>query len=949
MKKLIAIPGFAVSAVALGFSCFSPTSAIAQDNEVIYLEQGWTEDQRKQYYHTSQGTAMLPLAFFRNLEQADSEALFSDPDHLDSLGMIAAPADEKYNPEGLPIGLALRTVEEGIYKGNWVGFSCASCHNGEIRYQGKTVRIDGGSNNIFSMPHFGAALRDALTATLADEAKLNRLIDRGEGEIDMSREEIRAELETIRGYLDYFTDKVAVSPYDFGPGRMDALTQIYNTLTGVYIETPENMEVTLAPTKSPFLWNASQSAWVQWSGVLTEPLSRNLGESLGAMVRVNLDPEKGELFELTVDLRGQITLEKTLWELAPPQWPEDVLGEIDGALAVRGKKLADTLCAGCHSVYPHRWSNPREEGKVYVENALVPQSYIGTDPRQFEAPLISQLPEYLSGKLAGYLAEPLTGAKAAGSGAIQDALKQGVIRKYLPALNLSDAEMRELSNYADPNALGPQVASYKAAPLDGMWSSPPYLHNNSVASVYDLLTPAAERPQSWKQGRDYDPVKMGVDTSGASGDYVVDTTLVGLSNHGHSFEDSPEGNGVIGRALTDDERYAIIEYLKTLPTEKNQVTPWGGPMPEGGINAWQDGTFFNVHEESGYTASEDAGEQKPEATDEPMQKSEAEQIRRITDIVMNRMSRTYADAEVMKRDAHPKTHGLVKARLIVETGLPGELRQGIFAEEREYDAVIRYSASFQEVAPDLVQQPHGMAIKVFGVEGAKLLEGHEEATTQDFVMINSPVFFLDDLDTYAELFEAQLSGGDAKKAFAENHPEVVKTVGRMIAGGGDLNNVFAVQYWSQTPYKFGPHTVKFSARPLSGANNDRPDIMLPEFLRTAMEKTLTENEVRFEFLVQLQKDPELQPLEKPSIEWKTADSQAYRVATIVIPKQDISAGKDLEVAENLSFNPWHSIEAHEPLGAVNRARREVYLHGAKLRRDSNGVEMQKEPTEIPAF
>jgi len=329
--------------------------------------------------------------------------------------------------------------------------------------------------------------------------------------------------------------------------------------------------------------------------------------------------------------------------------------------------------------------------------------------------------------------------------------------------------------------------------------------------------------------------------------------------------------------------------------------------------------------------------------------TEEENIERIKAIVLKRMKQTYKDGQSTKRHAHPKTHGMVRAKMLVEKGLPEGLCHGIFAKEKEYDVLVRLSASLQIVTPDLVQQPQGMSIKVFGVEGPKLLDGSEDAMTQDFVMINAPTFFTGDLGTYANFFEAQMEGNEAVVEFTKNNPKVTDAIGRMIAVGGNMNNVFAVPYWSQTPYKYGPHTIKFSTVPQSGATNDRPDKVLPEYLRDTMVETVANNEVRFEFVIQIQNNPETQPIEDPTVEWAVNETQEYRVATLIIPKQDLSSGTDLKIAEDLSFSAWHSIEDHKPLGAINRARRSVYKAGAQMRWDENGVKARKEPKELPQF
>jgi len=103
------------------------------------------------------------------------------------------------------------------------------------------------------------------------------------------------------------------------------------------------------------------------------------------------------------------------------------------------------------------------------------------------------------------------------------------------------------------------------------------MHNGSVPNLYEMLVPAKERTKKFYLGREFDPIKVGLDTSGKSGTFLVDTTLRGNSNAGHSFENGPLGNGVIGPLLTDEQRWAIVEYLKSIPEEAGRVTPFGGP------------------------------------------------------------------------------------------------------------------------------------------------------------------------------------------------------------------------------------------------------------------------------------------------------------------------------------------------------------------------------------
>ena len=118
---------------------------------------------------------------------------------------------------------------------------------------------------------------------------------------------------------------------------------------------------------------------------------------------------------------------------------------------------------------------------------------------------------------------------------------------------------------------------FKAAPRDGVWATAPFLHNGSVPNLYEMLIPAAERTKKFYLGGDFDPVRVGLDTKATSGTFLMDTTLPGNSNAGHSFENGPRGNGVIGPLLPEDDRWAIVEYLKSIPEEAGRVTPFGGP------------------------------------------------------------------------------------------------------------------------------------------------------------------------------------------------------------------------------------------------------------------------------------------------------------------------------------------------------------------------------------
>ena len=140
-------------------------------------------------------------------------------------------------------------------------------------------------------------------------------------------------------------------------------------------------------------------------------------------------------------------------------------------------------------------------------------------------------------------------------------MQEAAIRK----LKLTEAQLLDLNGYREFQVRLRRIEVYKAAPRDGVWATPPFLHNGSVPNLYEMLIPAAERTKKFYLGGDFDPVKVGLDTTATSGTFLMDTTLLGNSNAGHSFQDGPRGNGVVGPLLTDDQRWALVEYLKSIP------------------------------------------------------------------------------------------------------------------------------------------------------------------------------------------------------------------------------------------------------------------------------------------------------------------------------------------------------------------------------------------------
>jgi hypothetical protein len=552
------------------------TATQASTDQLIYIDQGWSKDVREGYYHISQGTTVMPYDIFLNLEAAGSQELFRSDANSERYGLTPDPADPQWNPDGLPIGLGKTVTTEGPWKGEDVGINCATCHNTELFYRGKRVRIDGGVGNHFDLEAYIFALDDAVQETLKDSAKFDRMAARmGTSNTD-AKSDLRKRFESTADRIHSFRTRVLLTPYPWGPSRMDAIGLIVARVTSVAPDIPQNWSAALAPTKPPFLWNSPQGTWTQWRGVQQDPINRNLTETMGVFMSMDLtakSPEEG-LFQSNARLKNLEEIEDWLNHLAPPKWPEEVFGKIDRAKAAQGKKLFEDHCAECHNSYPYTWTAPNKYGKRFLEVGLVPESYVGTDPMQFN----DVRPYVQTAHLAPYLPGPLKDKALIPGGYLYIGLQESILHAALTKIKQTPEEAVQMHGYRElPVPRPSEVPHYKAAPRDGVWATPPFMHNGSVPNLYEMLIPAAQRTKKFYLGREFDPVKVGVDTSGKSGTYMVDTTLIGSSNRGHSFENAPLGNGVIGPLLTDEERWALVEYLKSIPEEAGRVTPFGGP------------------------------------------------------------------------------------------------------------------------------------------------------------------------------------------------------------------------------------------------------------------------------------------------------------------------------------------------------------------------------------
>jgi hypothetical protein len=300
-----------------------------------------------------------------------------------------------------------------------------------------------------------------------------------------------------------------------------------------------------------------------------------------------------------------------------------------------------------------------------------------------------------------------------------------------------------------------------------------------------------------------------------------------------------------------------------------------------------------------------------------------------------------------KRGQHPKHHGCVRAVLLVANWIPAEFRSGIFEKPRTFEALIRFSNG--RVWDDRKADAHGMAIKLLGVPGRKLVDGHETETAADFVLVDSEVFFTGDLTEYLA-FSAGLLRPRRNLLYDAFfwtkillwHRALFTRVRSFV--GKRPTSPLAIKYFSAVPYRLGSHAVKYVARPRD------PRIAAPNLgdrdgLSRALADTLAIADASFDFGVEIQTNTNTQPIEDPTVNWSEQEDARHEwLGIITIPRQDVDPNSAL--AENLAFSPWHTIEEHRPLGAINRARLPVYRDMSKLRHELNGV-VPPGTSEIP--
>jgi len=303
-----------------------------------------------------------------------------------------------------------------------------------------------------------------------------------------------------------------------------------------------------------------------------------------------------------------------------------------------------------------------------------------------------------------------------------------------------------------------------------------------------------------------------------------------------------------------------------------------------------------------------------------------------------------------ERGGNTKTHGIVRAEFTVRDDLPPNFRRGIFSEARTYPAWVRFSGPGPYITPDIDDVGFmSMSIKLMGVPNPKLLD--DEQHTQDLFGTSVPTFVTPDTRANAKL--QHWSVKNAQLFYFVNFRETHILDGIMnMLWTKTQSSPLESQYFSCVPYLLGEGQAmqySFWSRLTTRSRVPRLPRRPPDnYLRDAMVATLGRQDVEFDIKVQLQTDPFLMPIENAAVMWPPKLSPRVPAAVLRIPKQTFDSPEQLDFARVLSYNPWHCIAEHRPLGNVSRARRRMYWELSNLRQRMNGVR-HYEPTGGEVF
>jgi len=324
-------------------------------------------------------------------------------------------------------------------------------------------------------------------------------------------------------------------------------------------------------------------------------------------------------------------------------------------------------------------------------------------------------------------------------------------------------------------------------------------------------------------------------------------------------------------------------------------------------------------------------------------------IEQIVEIFRSSTDKLADDSSPWLRQAHVKQHACMRATLDITNSQPA-FQSGVFTSGASYKVFVRWSngagpgfaTGFTGPRNDALPDNRAIAIKLLGVQGPKMIPEESDAETQDFLFTTSQAAFLKDASQALDFFSATAKGTVAQGAYLAAHPSLAAKYALDTPAEGLVKDLATSTFYSNAPNRFGSTYAKFKLQACDGNPSKFTVPLLTNYYHDRWAKDINAGDICYGFYVQLYNNDGTTPLEDGTAVWKTAWT---RLGTLTFDSNQ-SWGNDAqeETCENYSFNPWHTIQAHEPIGGIQRVRKAVYTEMGKLRAQFGGFPFA-EPTE----
>ena len=288
------------------------------------------------------------------------------------------------------------------------------------------------------------------------------------------------------------------------------------------------------------------------------------------------------------------------------------------------------------------------------------------------------------------------------------------------------------------------------------------------------------------------------------------------------------------------------------------------------------------------------------------------------------------------RGLHLRGHVGAEAEVEVLAGLPEHARAGFFARPGRHRALVRFSNGAGHHQPDRAPDIRGIALKVFDVPGKKVIPPLADATTQDFLFIHSQHGPFKNADEFVALVLA------ARGSQLLLLPRLAGTVGfgralQLVKGilksmGKGFRSFAGRRFYGALPIKYGDYAARCVLVPAGGEGAQEP--LVEGGLAADLKERLRREPLVWDLAVQFFVDEAKTPIEDPSRVWEESDSPLVTVGRVTVPVQDADSERGRAISahvEKLSFDPWHALEEHRPLGNMMRARNQAYRHSTEER------------------